>query len=638
MKKIFTFVFCALCAVSVWGETKTIEVSDAHASTTSKAPTNVYDYNSLCQILYLNTDLGINTKAGSITAISFKNACSNGGDRVWDIYMSNTTANKVTAFTAVTDAQRVFTGVKETHTVTIPKSADWYTISLDTPFEWDGTSNVLITILDKSTSYSGSYESGCTHYRLNLTNGNNRVASKQASSGSAFDPKNPPTATTIGKADVPWIKFTIEEKETPITTPTINVSETELDFGSYYPAAETVSKTFTVTASDLTDDITFSAITGVSYNPASISKDNEALAGAGVEVTVTLGSGYTFPITNPKVSIASTGATSKNVTLKATEIRDIDFNTRALNFISTNGYYIVNSDVTINSINPSDKSMEIKAATATKNADYALIDGQETFAVGGKFSGLKGKYENEVFKIFSYGSYSGPTKPTIVMEENSNNSTEILAIEDGTEMGSVTIKRTFATNQWNTLCVPILLGSGDIETYFGSGTQVMAFDEANISPSSITLNFKSASQIQAGEPYLIKPTKEVSNSIVLQNRDFYKTVTPVEHDGIRFEGVLVPTEIDGGDGSDYIIVGANNTLFHPTGTGTISGMRAYFHVVGSAAKAALKTAKVSMNTGSTTELVLVKDNQVKPYKTMVNDQIVIVNEGKQINILGQIIK
>lgn len=638
MRKFFTFVICALCAVSL--QATVVEIGTGGSTgTTLHAPfiTEANTYTSISQQLYLASELlNAGATANDITAISFFYTSTTEMTRSnIEVWMSATTNTNLSASEGdkwmysesnKSAGTKVFSGSVTT------VANGWYTITLDNAFNWNGSKNIVITINDKTNTRTAT----STYYHKSFTASSCRTIYKSAPTKDAsntYDIQG--TATKV----IPVIKFTFAGGEDPDPTPTINnPSPSSLEYGTIYLDEGNVEKTFKVTASDLTNDITLTtnASAGVTISPSEIAKDNTDLAVDGVAVTVTLSKGYPFPITNPTVTIASEGATSKSVTINATEGSFSSLST--MESLNTNGYFLLNFDATISSINSEEKTMTIKKVSP-KNANYALIDGQATFAVGGIFNGLKGKYENEVFKIFSYTKYTAPTPTSVVeVDEDIDHSTDWTDIEDGENVSTLTIKRTIVPSEWNTIVLPIFFNSTEISTYFGSNTQIMEFNEAIITSSNITLNFASVSEIEAGTPYLIKPTQAIANPLNLQNRSFTKTVTPVEKNGICFEGVLVPTVIDGGDGSDYIIVGANNTLLHPTGTGTIKGMRAYFHVVGPAAKAALKTAKVSMNTGNTTEMVLIKDNQVKPYKTMINDQIVIVNEGKQINILGQTVK
>ena len=117
-------------------------------NTNENLPTNVYYNYSLTQQIYTAAEIGYN---GRITAIAFK---ANGtASRKLDIYMAHTSK---TAFTSTTDWQTmgpsflVYSG--DSGNISF-SSNDWTTITLDTPFEYDGTSNLNICVVDITGSW-----------------------------------------------------------------------------------------------------------------------------------------------------------------------------------------------------------------------------------------------------------------------------------------------------------------------------------------------------------------------------------------------------------------------------------------------------------------------------------------------------
>ena len=99
-------------------------------------------------------------------------------------------------------------------------------------------------------------------------------------------------------------------------TPVVNASVTSLSFSTQVGAP--VTKTFYVTASDLTGNVSVStAGAAFSASPAVIMKGNTALATTGVEVTVTYDPS-TMGNHTGTITIASSGAESKTVSLTGT--------------------------------------------------------------------------------------------------------------------------------------------------------------------------------------------------------------------------------------------------------------------------------------------------------------------------------
>ena len=147
--------------------------------------TNVYlpsysFYNhTLSQQIYTSEEIGESTL---IAGISFFNT---GGQktRSYDIYLVHTdklsfSNNK--DWITVAESDRVFSG-----DVTMMTGC-WTTIVLDTPFTYNGTSNLAVVIDDNSGNYTGSPHMSC---RVFNTQGNQAI--RIYSDGTNYDPYNP---------------------------------------------------------------------------------------------------------------------------------------------------------------------------------------------------------------------------------------------------------------------------------------------------------------------------------------------------------------------------------------------------------------------------------------------------------------
>ncbi len=145
--------------VGIFKMTQEAEIAiGSGASASSYLPTYAYYNYSLTQQIFTSSEIG---QAGTITAIAFKVGNSKSTTRTVDVYLSHTTKS---AFTGNSDwvsqstAYRVFSG-----SVTFA-SSDWTTITLDTPFEYDGTSNLLLTVDDNTGSYVSSSSNSPSFY------------------------------------------------------------------------------------------------------------------------------------------------------------------------------------------------------------------------------------------------------------------------------------------------------------------------------------------------------------------------------------------------------------------------------------------------------------------------------------------
>ena len=149
-------------------------------STNAYLPSYSYFCYSLTQQIYTPDEIGA---AGSITSISFYNA-GNTKTRKFDIYMVHTdkaSFENSSDWITVTEADRVYSGSN-----TVINKGYWTTFVLDTPFAYDGTSNLAIVIDDNMGSWTSSPHMSCRAY-----NATGSQAINVYSDGVNYDPTNP---------------------------------------------------------------------------------------------------------------------------------------------------------------------------------------------------------------------------------------------------------------------------------------------------------------------------------------------------------------------------------------------------------------------------------------------------------------
>ena len=120
------------------------------SSTNAYIPTYAYYKYSLTEQIYTAAEIG---QAGTITAISFKVSNSKSTTRTLAVYMKHTTKTAFTSkkgWESVSSSNLVYSG-----SVTFNASG-WTTITLSTPFVYNGTSNLLLAVDDNTGSYVSS--------------------------------------------------------------------------------------------------------------------------------------------------------------------------------------------------------------------------------------------------------------------------------------------------------------------------------------------------------------------------------------------------------------------------------------------------------------------------------------------------
>ena len=150
MKKFLqTLVLAALFMPFVAQAQVSVEIGLVGSSTSSYVPTHNYYNYSFTQQIYTADEIGM---AGNITSIAFKNTGAE-KTRSVNVYMLLTEKDAfdgITDWVALSNSDRVFAG-SVTFTV-----GEWTTLELDTPFSYDGVSNLLVAVADTTGDWSGS--------------------------------------------------------------------------------------------------------------------------------------------------------------------------------------------------------------------------------------------------------------------------------------------------------------------------------------------------------------------------------------------------------------------------------------------------------------------------------------------------
>ena len=124
-------------------------------STSGYAPLYGNYNNSYDQMIYTASQLGL--EASEITHIGFNSSAANSNPRTISIYMGHTTKSSFSSnsdFVSINDLTEVYSG---TWNIT----AGWNEFELTTPFNYDGSSNLVIALYSK-----GSYKSTTFYYTV----------------------------------------------------------------------------------------------------------------------------------------------------------------------------------------------------------------------------------------------------------------------------------------------------------------------------------------------------------------------------------------------------------------------------------------------------------------------------------------
>ena len=140
--------------------------------------------------------------------------------------------------------------------------------------------------------------------------------------------------------------------------------------------------------------------------------------------------------------------------------------------------------------------------------------------------------------------------------------------------------RTIKGGKWNTLCIPSNIA--DLSASALAGAKVKKLKKYTNDATSVTITFEDATSIEAGKPYLVKPTADITDPVF----DFAgvaagsTTVT-----GAEFKGTYQASTLTAPNKKQLFL--QNDKFYYPgTSDATLNAFRAYFLVTADVPEAA----------------------------------------------------
>ena len=189
--------------------------------TTSYVPSNsCYNYSYTQQIIPASA---IGSDPMDFTALSFQCSSVSAANRTWDIYAAlvPATANLSSGWIlpSTVPFQLVYSGP-------VSVTTGWFEVTLDTALVFDGTSNLLISILDHTGSFSCS-----NYFYYHNDNSTTNMARYAYRDGSTYDPAGPDANGSLS-SDVANIRLGFCDNSTcirPVNLTASNIDETAVD-------------------------------------------------------------------------------------------------------------------------------------------------------------------------------------------------------------------------------------------------------------------------------------------------------------------------------------------------------------------------------------------------------------------------
>ena len=191
--------------------------------------------------------------------------------------------------------------------------------------------------------------------------------------------------------------------------------------------------------------------------------------------------------------------------------------------------------------------------------------------------------------IWFDGNFYG-TPATVTLADNADNSTTINDANGYFADVTLSGRTLYKDGKWNTLCLPFSLSAAQIAAHADfAGATLMTLDVTqkngfNTEDGTLYLWFKTATEIEAGVPYLVKWTSgdDISNPVFEGVTISNSTAQAVESvtaglETVQMVGTYSPVSVTADDKS-ILFLGDANTLYYSTIDRQIRSCRAYFSV------------------------------------------------------------
>ena len=226
-----------------------------------------------------------------------------------------------------------------------------------------------------------------------------------------------------------------------------------------------------------------------------------------------------------------------------------------------------------------------KGFGVTVNGESFNFESSNTYNTGDSITGDVSSYYSEIFALSNtyigcpegcYATYNSVELQNLMTLDESADNSDMISHFNNSEAVNTALKRTLTVNEWNTFCVPFDIPSSNA-LLNSSFCTVKEYDKVD----GTTMYLKTATEIKAGTPYLVKPTVAISNPRFENVTVAATSPSEVGSDTYKFVGLFSTKKFNSDETStSYILVSGGN-LVNPTAS-TMKGMRAYFTCTGKA--------------------------------------------------------
>ena len=277
----------------------------------------------------------------------------------------------------------------------------------------------------------------------------------------------------------------------------------------------------------------------------------------------------------------------------------------------------------------------------TLNFDYA---GNLVATLGETYNDASDKHQVVIFTLpktpnhIDVPSRYSQRVPSLVEDDQCNSIAKV-----NTPYETVEVSRKMQAGMFNTICLPFAIDLNTLpedHPYYNAtvvefvGTERIQSGKEEM----LQLNFSQVTSMQAGMPYLIQPTKDITNPYYFSNVQTGDnveglSVTPANSEA-TFQGITSPTDLDASLPIVFLV--DQNRLAISTTSGQMLGNRAYFTLHDS--QNIPKRSVISIVKAPTNNHNLYINTTPTSYKIMEDGHIWIIRGGEKYNLMGAKVK
>ena len=225
-------------------------------------------------------------------------------------------------------------------------------------------------------------------------------------------------------------------------------------------------------------------------------------------------------------------------------------------------------------------------------------------------------------------SYIYGTTCTLALDEEADN-TAVIAANDGRTLDA-RLGRSFEGGEnFYSLCLPFGLNAAQLTEVFGDGYELGKMLSASNENGVVTFGMGTASSVEAGKPYIIRPTADAANPLFRGVTIDADASTSVSFGLAGMRGFYAPSVA----GEDEWFLGAANTLYQNSDNSASKAFRAFFQVSGGSP---LNAPRIRMLPQTATGMETVENGPAQEVRKVLRDgEVYILRNGAAYTVFGQ---